>query len=71
MIVRGVFERFPRVKFVGCHLGGGICEVIGRMDYAYTLGDKASGLGSYEPMLISKRPSDYLRGLYADSIWIR
>src|SRR5436305_10970034 len=64
MIVHGVFERFPGIKFVGCHLGGGICEVIGCMDYAYTLGDKASGLGSYEPMLITKRPSDYLRGLY-------
>ena len=68
MIVRGVFERFPGIKFVGCHLGGGICEVIGRMDYAYTLGDKASGLGSYEPMLITKRPSDYLRGLYMDTV---
>ncbi len=68
MIVRGVFERFPGVKFVGCHLGGGICEVIGRMDYAYTLGDKASGLGTYEPMLITKRPSDYLRGLYMDTV---
>jgi len=68
MIVRGVFERFPGVKFVGCHLGGGICEVIGRMDYAYTLGDKASGLGTYEPLLITKRPSDYLRGLYMDTV---
>jgi predicted TIM-barrel fold metal-dependent hydrolase len=29
MIVRGVFENFPKLKFVGCHLGGGICEVIG------------------------------------------
>ena len=45
MIVRGVFERHKKLKFVGCHLGGGICEVIGRMDYAYELGDKASGLG--------------------------
>ena len=68
MIVRGVFERFPGVKFVGCHLGGGICEVIGRLDYAYTLGDKASGLGTYEPLLITKRPSDYLRGLYMDTV---
>lgn len=34
LIVRGVFERFQDLKFVGCHLGGGICEVIGRMDYA-------------------------------------
>jgi hypothetical protein len=30
------FEQFQTAKFVGCHLGGGICEVIGRMDYAYT-----------------------------------
>ena len=68
MIVRGVFERFPNLKFVGCHLGGGICEVIGRMDYAYELGDKASGLGTYEPMLITKRPSDYLRMLHMDTV---
>ena len=47
MIVRGVFEKFPQLKLVGCHLGGGICEVIGRMDYAYELGDKALGLGTY------------------------
>jgi len=68
MIVRGVFERFVEMKFVGCHLGGGICEVIGRMDYAYELGDQASGLGSYEPMLITKRPSDYLKTLYMDTV---
>lgn len=68
MIVRGVFERFPKLKFVGCHLGGGICEVIGRMDYAYELGDRASGLGSYEPMLITRRPSDYLKKLYMDTV---
>ena len=68
LIVRGVFERHPDVKFVGCHLGGGICDVIGRMDYAYELGDLASGLGSYEPMLISKRPSEYLKALYMDTV---
>ena len=68
MIVRGVFERFAKMKFVGCHLGGGICEVIGRMDYGYELGDRASGLGSYEPMLITKRPSDYLKTLYMDTV---
>ncbi len=68
MIVRGVFERFPNLKFVGCHLGGGICEVIGRMDYAYELGDKASGLGPYEAILISKKPSEYLRDLNFDTV---
>jgi aminocarboxymuconate-semialdehyde decarboxylase len=68
LIVRGVFERFQKIKFVGCHLGGGICDVIGRMDYAYELGDSASGLGPYEPMLIAKRPSEYLKTLYLDTV---
>jgi aminocarboxymuconate-semialdehyde decarboxylase len=68
LIVRGVFERFPKLKFVGCHLGGGICDVIGRMDYAYELGDLASGLGPYEPMLITKCPSEYLKALYMDTV---
>jgi aminocarboxymuconate-semialdehyde decarboxylase len=68
MIVRGVFEQLPRLKFVGAHLGGGICEVIGRMDYAYELGDFAHFLGSYEPKLIANRPSHYLRQLYLDSV---
>ena len=68
LIVRGVFERFPALKFVGCHLGGGICDVIGRMDYAYELGDQASGLGPYEPMLITKKPSEYLKKLFMDTV---
>jgi aminocarboxymuconate-semialdehyde decarboxylase len=68
LIVRGVFERFPKLKFVGCHLGGGICDVIGRMDYAYELADLASGLGPYEPMLITKCPSEYLKALYMDTV---
>jgi aminocarboxymuconate-semialdehyde decarboxylase len=68
MIVRGVFEQLPDLKFVGAHLGGGICEVIGRMDYAYELGDFAHFLGTYEPLLISHEPSYYLRKLYMDSV---
>ena len=68
LIVRGVFERYPKLKFVGCHLGGGICDVIGRMDYAYELGDQASGLGPYQPMLITKKPSEYLKQLHMDTV---
>ena len=67
LIVRGIFEQFPGLKLVGSHLGGGICEVIGRMDYAYTLQDFAFFLGAYEPMLIKHPPSDYLRMMYFDS----
>ena len=68
LIVRGIFERFPTLKLVGSHLGGGICEVIGRMDYAYELQDEAYFLGSYEPMLIEHPPSHYLKMMYLDCV---
>lgn len=67
LIVRGIFERFPTLKLVGTHLGGGICEMIGRMDYAYRLQDDAYFLGSYEPMLIKHPPSHYLKMMYLES----
>ncbi len=67
LIVRGIFEAFPTLKLVGSHLGGGLCEVIGRMDYAYELQDFAFFLGPYEPMLIKHPPSHYLRMMYFES----
>jgi len=67
LIVRGVFEELPKLKFVASHLGGGICEIIGRMDYAYEMGDEAFFLGSYQPMKITRKPSDYLKMMYLDS----
>jgi len=67
LIVRGIFEQFPKLKLVGSHLGGGICEVIGRMDYAYELQDFCFFLGSYEPMLIRHKPSHYLKMMHFDS----
>src|SRR5712691_8609844 len=68
LIVRGIFEGFPGLKLVGSHLGGGICEIIGRMDYAYEMGDEAFFLGSYEPLRITRKPSDYLRMMYFDTV---
>src|SRR5213078_4973995 len=67
LIVRGVFEKFPKLKLVGSHLGGGICEMIGRMDYAYNLQEEAFFLGSYEPMMIKHPPSHYLKMMYLES----
>ncbi len=67
LIVRGIFEQFPNLKLVGSHLGGGICEVIGRMNYAYDHLDFSVFLGSYEPMLIKHSPSHYLKMMYLDS----
>jgi len=68
LIVRGIFERYPTLKLVGTHLGGGICEVIGRMDYAYNLIEESFFLGPYEPMLIKHPPSHYLKMMYLDTV---
>src|SRR5260370_3363095 len=68
LIVRGILEDFPRVKIVGSHGGGGICEVIGRLDYAYELQDEAFFLGSYAPMRIKHAPSHYLRMMHFYSV---
>ena len=65
--MRGVLEDFPRATIVGSHGGGGICEVIGRLDYAYELQDEAFFLGSYAPMKIKHPPSHYLRKMYFDT----
>jgi len=67
LIVKGIFEEFPTLKLVASHLGGGISEVIGRMNYAYEMGDEAFFLGSYTPMMIRKKPGDYLKMVYMDS----
>ena len=56
LIVRGILEDFPRVTLVSSHGGGGICEVIGRMNYAYELQEEAYFLGSYSPMKIKHEP---------------
>jgi len=68
LIVRGIYEKFPTLKLVCTHLGGGISEMIGRMDYAYELQEEAYFLGSYEPMLINKKPSEYLKMTYLDCV---
>jgi predicted TIM-barrel fold metal-dependent hydrolase len=67
LIVRGIFEKLPSLKLVASHLGGGICEMIGRMDYAYNLQEEAYFLGPYEPMLIRYPPSHYLKMMYLES----
>jgi aminocarboxymuconate-semialdehyde decarboxylase len=66
--VRGILEDFPRVTIVASHGGGGICETISRMDYAYELQDEAFFLGSYAPMKIRHPPSYYLKNMYLDTV---
>ena len=56
------------LKIVASHGGGGICETISRMDYAYELQDEAFFLGSYTPMKIKHAPSHYLKKMYLDTV---
>ena len=37
LILYGIFERYPGLQLVATHLGGGISEVMGRLDYNYEL----------------------------------
>jgi aminocarboxymuconate-semialdehyde decarboxylase len=70
LILYGVLDRFPTLKLVASHLGGGICEMLGRLDYNYEL--QAEGFYTRdedrEPMLISRPPSEYLKRVYFDSV---
>jgi len=68
LIVRGILEDFPRVTIVASHGGGGICETISRMDYAYELQEEAFFLGSYAPMKIKHAPSHYLKKMHLDTV---
>lgn len=68
LIVRGILEDFPNLKIVASHGGGGICETISRMDYAYEMGDEAFFLGSYSPMKIKHKPSHYMKRMYLDTV---
>ena len=66
--MRGILEDFPRVTIVASHGGGGICETISRMDYAYELQEEAFFLGSYAPMKIKHAPSHYLKKMHLDTV---
>ncbi len=70
LILYGVLETFPDVKIVATHLGGGITEVIGRLDYNYAFQSEGfyARPSDTAPMLISRPPSDYLKMLYLDSV---
>jgi aminocarboxymuconate-semialdehyde decarboxylase len=70
LILYGVFEEFPTLKVVATHLGGGVSEIVGRLDYNYALQEE----GFYtrpqdaERMLIKHPPSHYLKMMYLDSV---
>lgn len=67
MIYAGVFDRYPRLKVVLAHMGGGLPSVLGRLDFGYRLGYE--GLPEGQAAICERKPSEYLRtNLYVDTM---
>jgi aminocarboxymuconate-semialdehyde decarboxylase len=61
LILGGMFDRYPGLKFVVSHVGGLIPFIVGRIDYLST--QRPGGMGR-----LSVAPSEHLRKLYVDSV---
>jgi predicted TIM-barrel fold metal-dependent hydrolase len=59
MILSGLFDRFPRLKIVVAHMGGGLLPVMGRLNFGYRLGSE--GMPEHSKIKCQRLPSDYLR----------
>jgi predicted TIM-barrel fold metal-dependent hydrolase len=60
MILSGLFDRYPRLKIVVAHMGGGLLPVMGRLNFGYRLGSE--GMPDRAQIKCKRLPSDYLRG---------
>jgi aminocarboxymuconate-semialdehyde decarboxylase len=61
LVFSGVVERFPRIRWVLCHLGGTIPYLVERLDRGYEAFPECRAN-------ISKRPSEYLEDFYYDTV---
>ena len=67
MIYSGVFDRYPGLRIVLPHMGGGLLNVIGRLDFGHRLGYE--GLPEGQAAVCERKPSEYLRtNLYVDTM---
>jgi aminocarboxymuconate-semialdehyde decarboxylase len=66
MILSGLFDRFPRLKIVVAHMGGGLLPVMGRLDFGWRLG--CDGMPERAQIRCARRPSDYLKLLHVDTM---
>lgn len=66
-ILMGGLERFPKLKMVCAHVGGALPMLPGRLDFGYELRHDLS-FGPWEPDLLTRPPSTYIRQLYFDTV---
>ena len=61
MIFDGFFERYPNLKLIASHSGATLPYLAGRFDRVFETTERAK-------VRISKKPSEYLRHIYYDSV---
>ncbi len=66
MILSGLFDRYPGLKIVVAHMGGGLLPVIGRLDFGWRLG--CEGMPERAVIRCKQRPSEYLANLCVDTM---
>ena len=66
MILSGLFDRYPRLKIVVAHMGGGLLPCMGRLDFGYRLG--CEGMPERSVIRCKQMPSEYLKLLHVDTM---
>ena len=61
LVFTGVVERFPKIRWVLCHLGGAIPYLVERLDRGFEAFDDCRAH-------IKRPPSDYLKNFYYDTV---
>ncbi len=66
-ILTGGLEKFPKLKLVCAHVGGALPMLPGRLDFGYEM-RKDMSFGPWEPDVLKRPPSSYIRQLYFDTV---
>jgi predicted TIM-barrel fold metal-dependent hydrolase len=66
MILSGLFDRYPRLKLVVAHMGGGLLPCMGRLDFGWRLG--CEGMPERAVMRCKELPSSYLKRFSVDTM---
>ena len=61
LVFSGLAERFPKIRWVLCHLGGAIPYLVERLDRGFTAFEDCRAH-------IQRPPSDYLKNFYYDTV---
>jgi predicted TIM-barrel fold metal-dependent hydrolase len=66
MILSGLFDRYPRLKIVVAHMGGGLLPCMGRLDFGFRLG--CEGMPERAAIRCKELPSSYLARFSVDTM---